>query len=72
MSQYRGLMALQRQVDRLQRVKQPPTLRMVRIFDESRPEESIGEYTLTYKIESPLDWDKKDASDEEASGCLIK
>ena len=40
-------MALQRQVDRLQRVKKPPTLRMVRIFDESRPEEPIGEYTLT-------------------------
>ena len=58
MSQYRDLMALQRQVDRLQRVKKPPTLRMVRIFDESRLEEPIGEYTLTYKIEPPLDWHK--------------
>ncbi|WP_250396505.1 hypothetical protein [Synechococcus sp. MU1651] len=57
-------MALQRHVDRLQRVKKPPTLRMVRIFDESRPEEPIGEYTLTYKIESPLDWrQKKSAQD---------
>ena len=64
MSQYRDLMALQRQVDRLQRVKKPPTLRMVRIFDESRPEEPIGEYTLTYKIELPLDWrQKKSAQD---------
>ena len=59
MSQYRDLMALQHQVDRLQRDKQPPTLRMVRIFDESRPEEPIGEYILTYKIEPPLDWHKK-------------
>jgi len=58
MSQYCDLMALQRQVDRLQRVKKPPTLRMVRIFDESPPEELIGEYTLTYKIEPPLDWHK--------------
>ena len=63
MSQYRDLMALQRHVDRLQRVKNPPTLRMVRIFDESRPEEPIGEYTLTYKIESPLDWRQKTAQD---------
>ena len=47
MSQYRDLMELQRQVDRLRRVKRPPTLRMVRIFDESRPEEPIDEYTLT-------------------------
>ena len=45
---------------------------MVRIFDESRPEEPIGEYTLAYKIEPPLDWHKKDSSDEEASGCLMK
>ena len=59
MSQYRDLMALQRQVDRLQRVKKPPTLRMVRMFDESRPEEPIGEYTLIYRIEPPLDWHKK-------------
>ena len=58
MSKYRDLMALQRQVDRLQRDKQPPTLRMVRIFDESPPVEPIGEYTLTYKIELPLDWHK--------------
>ncbi len=72
MSQYRDLMALQHQVDRLQRVKQPPALRMVRIFDESRPEQPIGEYTLAYKIEPPLDWHKKDSSDEEASGCLMK
>ena len=63
MSQYRDLMALQRQVDRIQRGKKPPTLRMVRIFDESRPEEPIGEYTLTYKIESPLDWRQKTAQD---------
>ena len=63
MSQYRDLMALQRQVDRLQRVKKS----MVRIFDDSRPEEPIGEYTLTYKIEPPLDWHKKDAPDLEAS-----
>ena len=63
MSQYRDLIALQRQVDRLQRVKKPPTLRMVRIFDESRPEEPIGEYTLTYRIESPLDWRQKTAQD---------
>ena len=56
MSQYRDLMALQRQVDRLQRDKQPPTLRMVRIFDDSGPEEPIGEYTLYYRIEPPLDW----------------
>lgn len=63
MSQYRDLMALQRQVDRLQRVKQPPTLRMVRIFDESHPEEPIDEYTLTYKTEPPLDWHKKTAQD---------
>ena len=63
MSQYRDLMALQRQVDSLQRVKQPPTLRMVRIFDESRPEEPIGEYMLSYRIETPLDWHKKDAPD---------
>jgi len=62
MSQYRDLMALQRQVDRLQRVKKPPTLRMVRIFDESRPEEPI-KYTLTYTIEPPLDWHKKTAQD---------
>ena len=66
MSQYRDLMALQRQVDRLQRVKKPPTLRMVRIFDESRPEEPIGEYTLTYKIEPPLDWHKKQLKTEQA------
>ena len=66
MSQYRDLMALQRQVDRLQRVKKPPTLRMVRIFDDSRPEEPIGEYTLTYKIEPPLDWHKKDALNQGA------
>ena len=63
MSQYRDLMALQRQVDRLQRVKKPPTLRMVRIFDDSRPEEPIGEYTLTYRIEPPLDWRQKTAQD---------
>ena len=63
MSQYRDLMALQRQVDRLQRVKKS----MVRIFDDSRPEKPIGEYTLTYKIEPPLDWHKKDAPDLEAS-----
>ena len=69
MSQYRDLMALQRQVDRLQRVKQPPTLRMVRIFDESRPEEPIGEYTLTYRIESPLDWRQKTAQDLEGLCC---
>ena len=56
MSQYRDLRALQRQVDRLQRDKQPPTLRMVRIFDDSGPEEPIGEYTLYYRIEPPLDW----------------
>ena len=67
MSQYCDLMALQRQVDRLQRVKKPPTLRMVRIFDDSRLEEPIGGYTLTYKIEPPLDWHKKDAPDLEAS-----
>jgi len=66
MSQYRDLMALQRQVDRLQRVKKPPTLRMVRIFDESRPEEPIGEYTLTYKIGPSLDWHKKYALNEGA------
>ena len=63
MSQYRDLMALQRQVDRLQRVKKPPTLRMVRIFDESRPEEPIGEFTLAYNIEPPLDWRQKTAQD---------
>ena len=63
MSQYRDLMALQRQVDRLPRVKKSPTLRMVRIFEESRPEEPIGEYTLTYRIEPPLDWYKKTAQD---------
>ena len=63
MSQYRDLMALQRQVDRLLRVKKPPTLRMVRIFDESRPEEPIGEYTLKYKIEPPLDWHKASVQD---------
>ena len=51
-------MALQRQVDRLQRGKKPPSLRMVRIFDESPPVEPIGEYMLTYKIELPLDWHK--------------
>ena len=66
MSQYRDLMALQRQVDRLQRVKKPPTLRMVRIFDDSRPEEPIGEFDLTYKIEPPLDWHKKDALNQGA------
>ena len=63
MSQYRDLMALQRQVDRLQRVKQPPTLRKVRIFDDSGPEEPISEYTLTCKIEPPLDCHKKTAQD---------
>ena len=59
MSQYRELMALQSQVVRLQRVKLPPTLRMVRIFDESCPEEAIGELTLTYMFEPPLDLHKK-------------
>ena len=63
MSKYRDLMSLQRQVDRLQRVNQPPNLRMVCIFDESRPEEPIGEYMLSYRIEPPLDWHKKDAPD---------
>ena len=63
MTQYRDLMALQRQADRLQRVKKPPTLKMVRFFEKSRPEEPIGEYTLTYKIEPPLDWHKKTAQD---------
>jgi len=58
MSQYCDLMALLRQVDRLQWVKKPPTLRIVRIFDESPPEEPIGEYTPTYKMEPPLDWHK--------------
>ena len=66
MSQYRDLMALQRQVARHQRVKKPPTLRMVRIFDESRPEEPIGEYSLTYRIEPPLDWYKKQLKTEKA------
>ena len=66
MSHYRNVMALKRQVGRLQRDKQPPTLRMVRIFDESRPEEPIGEYTLTYKIEPPLDWQKKQLKTEKA------
>ena len=61
MSQYRDLMALQPQVDRLRLVKKPPTLRMVRIFYESRPEEPIGEYTLTYRTEPPLDWRQKTA-----------
>ena len=66
MSQYRDLMALKRQVDRLQRDKQIPTLRMVRIFDDSGPEKPIGEYTLTYKIEPPLDWHKKQLKTKKA------
>ena len=65
MSMTRELYALQGRINRLQKEFEPPTLRMVQVYDQTMPEAAVNEFTMAWTIEVKPEWTKKDAPDEE-------
>jgi hypothetical protein len=61
MSTTRELLALQSRIRRLQKEIEPPTLRMVQVYDHSKPEAAVSDFTMALVIEDRLEWTKKDA-----------
>jgi hypothetical protein len=65
MSKTRELFALEGRIKRLQKAIEPPTLRMVQVYDQTMSEASVNEFTLAFIIEDRPEWTKKDAPAKE-------
>ena len=65
MSLTRELFALQGRIRRLQKEFEPPTLRIVQVYNQTMPEVKVNEFTMAWTVEDKLEWTKKDAPDEE-------
>ena len=63
MSMTRELFALEGRIKRLQKAIEPPTLRMVQVYDQTMPEVAVNEFTMAWTIEVKPEWTKKDAPD---------
>ena len=61
MSKTRELFALEGRIKRLQKAIEPPTLRMVQVYDQTMPEAAVNEFTMAWTIEVKPEWTKKDA-----------
>ena len=55
MSMTRELFALEGRIKRLQKAIEPPTLRMVQVYDQTMSEASVNEFTLAFIIEDRQD-----------------
>tara|TARA_B100001057_G_C22127176_1_gene673135 strand:- start:263 stop:445 length:183 start_codon:yes stop_codon:yes gene_type:complete len=56
---FREIQQLQNRINKIQKIKQPPTLKMITLGPEDPEPENLDQWTMTLRVEpKPADWDK--------------